>query len=354
VTERVLHFHHAWLPPSEPFVWDLIRHLPGPALVLSDEPPQNLDRFPVERIQALGHRFRWLRPRYRQRALTAMLTAWCARNRVELIHVHHGYEAVRVVGVCRRLRLPLVVSLHGHDAFGWADEHPGVFDGVLDRAAAVIVPSRFLVRRAVELGASPDRVHVIGSGVDTGYFTPSPVPKRPEALFVGRFVEKKGLDVLATAWPTVVDAVPGAALRILGYGPLEPMARRVGAAVEDTPDRERVRDAMRSARVVVTPSRTAVGDVAETLLMVNLEAQASGRPVVTTDHGGIPEYVTADETAIVVPENDAAALAEALIRVLRDDDLADRLGAAGPARAAEQDAQVVADRVRALYERVAR
>lgn len=353
MTVRVLHFHHAWLPASEPFVWDLIRHLPGSSRVLSDKRPENLDRFPVDHIDALEGRLRWLTGRHRQRALTAGITAYCLRHRIGLIHAHHGYEVVRVVGTCRRLGLPLVVSLHGQDAFGWVDQRPGVFDGVLDRAAAVVVPSQFLVSRAVELGASADRVHVIGSGIDTRWFRPSPVPRRPEVLFVGRFVEKKGLDVLAAAWPSVTSALPGATLRVLGYGPLEGLAHQAGAVVEQSPTRERVRDAMRAARVVVTPSRTAVDDVAETLLMVNLEAQSSGRPVVTTDHGGIPEYVADGETALVVPENDPVALATALIRVLRDDELADRLGGAGPAHVAPQDARVVAQRVGGLYVEVA-
>lgn len=351
---RVLHFHHAWLPASEPFVWDLIRHLPGPCWVLSDKRPENLDRFPVERIAALEGRLRWFPERHRQRMLTAGIIAHCLRHRIGLVHAHHGYEVVRVAGACRRLGLPLVVSLHGQDVFGWVEEHPDAYEGVLDQAAAVIVPSQFLVGRAVELGAGPDRVSVIGSGVDTRFFTPSPVPERREALFVGRFVDKKGLDVLAAAWPSVVAAVPDATLRVLGFGPLEGVARRAGATVEVAPTRTGVRDAMRSARVVVSPSRTAVGDVADTLLMVNVEAQASGRPVVTTDHGGIPEYVADGETALVVPENDPEALAAALIRVLRDDDLANRLGAAGPACVAPQDARVVAQRVGALYAHVTR
>lgn len=349
---RVLHFHHGWLPPSEPFVWDLVRHLPGPSIVVSDRPPENLDRFPVARMAAVRPWSARVPVRWRQQVVTAWLAALALRHRVQVVHAHHGYELVRVAGVARRLRLPLVVSLHGHDAYGWVDERPDAYAGLLDRAAAVIVPSRFLAPRAVELGASPDRVHVIGSGIDTAWFTPTPVPKAPEVLFVGRFVEKKGLDVLARAWPAVQQAVPGARLRVLGYGPLEDVARQAGAIVERSPGRARVRDAMREARVVVSPSRTADGDRAETLLMVNLEAQASARPVVTTDHGGIPEYVTPGGSALVVPEDDADALAGALVDVLRDDALARRLGAAGPGRVAEQDVRRVAARVEALYDRL--
>lgn len=351
---RALHFHHRWLPESEPFVWDLVRHLPGPSLVVSDAAVRNTERFPVPRLVSLQPRLRHVPERWRQRAATALLTQLCLRHRVHVVHAHHGYEAVRVVGVARLLGLPLVVSLHGHDAWGWVDDHPGVYEGVLDRAAAVVVPSRFLVPRAVELGARPDRVHVIGSGVDTAFFAPSPVPCGLEVVFVGRFVEKKGLDVLAEAWAEVEQAVPGARLRVLGFGPLEDLARQAGAAVERSPGRERVREAIRGARVVVSPSRTATDDVADTLLMVNLEAQASGRPVVTTDHGGIPEYVADGVTALVVPEADPGALADALIRLLDDHALAQRLGAAGPEHVAGQDVRAVAGRVHDLYRSLVR
>lgn len=351
---RALHFHHRWLPASEPFVWDLVRHLPGRSLVVSDSPTGNVERFPVDRLVALQPRLRLVPQRRRQQAATALLAALCVRNRVQVVHVHHGYEAVRVAGVSRLLGLPLVVSLHGHDAWGWVDDHPGVYDGILDRAAAVVVPSHFLVPRAVELGARPERVHVIGSGVDTRFFSPTPVPCGRDVVFVGRFVEKKGLDVLAEAWAKVDHAVPGARLRVLGFGPLEHLARRAGATVERSPDRARVRDAIRGARVVVSPSRTATDDVADTLLMVNLEAQASGRPVVTTDHGGIPEYVADGVTALVVPEADPGALAHALIRLLDDHALARRLGAAGPAHVAGQDVRAVAGRVHDLYRSLVR
>jgi colanic acid/amylovoran biosynthesis glycosyltransferase len=352
VTGTVLHFHHRWLPASEPFVWDLIRHLPLPGIVLSDGPPENVDRFPVDRLVGIPWWSRAIPRRLRQKATTAWLTDLCRREDVALIHAHHGYEVVRVAGAARRRRIPLVVSLHGHDAFGWVEARPGVYDDVLPGAAAVIVPSRFLAPRAVELGAAADRVHVIGSGIDTSRFRPSPVPLHPEVVFVGRFVAKKGLDVLAQAWPSVVRAVPDARLRVLGYGPMEDLARTVASEVVISPDPDAVRDAIRSARLVVSPSRTADDDVAETLLMVNLEAQASGRPVVTTNHGGIPEYVRADHSALVVPEADPAALADAIVRVLTDDDLAGRLGGNGPAVAAASDVEQVAQRVVELYRSV--
>jgi glycosyltransferase involved in cell wall biosynthesis len=288
----------------------------------------------------------------RQKAVTAslMMVAW--RHSVGLVHAHHGYGVGEVVGVCRRLRLPLVLSLHGHDVTGLLDAQPVIYGRAREVLGAVVVPSRFLVRVAVARGFPEDKIHVIPSGVDTTKFTPTPLPRSTrDVLFVGRFVEKKGLDVLLAAWPAVRDAVPGARLRILGFGPLEGIARSGGDDVEVVlePDHMTVRDSMKRAYVVVSPSRTADDDSVESLLVVNLEAQASGRPVVTTRHGGIPEFVSENETALVVPENDPAALGDALRRILLEPALAERLAAKGPGWVRQFDARRSAARVDALY-----
>src|SRR5207302_10451123 len=111
-----------------------------------------------------------------------------------------------------------------------------------------------------------------------------------------------------------------------------------------------VRMALAAARCVVTPSRTADDGDSESMLLVNLEAQASGRPVVTTRHGGIPEFVQDGRTARVVPENDPDALADAVIAVLRDDALAESMAAAGPPNAARFDVRDCTARIDALYD----
>ncbi len=349
----VLHFAADWLPVSEVFVHDLLRHLPRPGVVVAANPLRNTDRFPFPHVGSFAAVERWLHPKaLRPAAVTAVLAATAARHRCGLVHAHHGYRVEQLLGVVRRRRLPLVLSLHGHDVTGYLEQRPDAYRQVRGRAAAVVVPSRFLAGLAADAGFPAERIRVLPSGVDTGFFRPTPLPDGPpEVLFVGRFVAKKGIDTLAAAWPQVQAAVPDARLRLLGLGPLEALARSIPGAVhvELSPDRVAVRDAMRRCRLVVTPSHRAGDDAVESLLMVNVEAQASGRPVVTTRHGGIPEYVAADRTALVVPEADAGALAAAVVRLLRQPALARRLGEAGPAHVAWLDVRRAATRMDALY-----
>jgi phosphatidylinositol alpha-1,6-mannosyltransferase len=165
----------------------------------------------------------------------------------------------------------------------------------------------------------------------------------PVVAFVGRLVPKKGVDVLLDAWPIVRAAVPDAVLHVLGDGPLcDLVVGALGPGVRwsrpDASERHaQVRALFQAATVVATPSRTAADGDAESLLLVNLEAAACGRAVVTTRHGGIPEYVSEGHTALLVNEGSSGELAEALVAVLRQPGLAARLGSAGPGWAAQFD-----------------
>jgi glycosyltransferase involved in cell wall biosynthesis len=246
-----------------------------------------------------------------------------------------------------------VVSLHGHDA---TSRPPSHYAQIAPASAAVVVPSAFLAGHATRLGFDAGRVHVIPSGVDTTFFTPTDLQDGPPtAVFVGRLVEKKGVDVLMEAWRSVRRAVPDAQVIVLGDGPLASMVTGDGVRHE-RPDparrHQQVRELLAAATVVVQPSRTAGDGDAESLLLVNLEAQASGRALVTTRHGGIPEFVD-DSSTVLVDEGDADALADALVAVLRDRTLAARLGAAGPAVAARFDVRSCTARVDDLYDRLA-
>jgi glycosyltransferase involved in cell wall biosynthesis len=348
-----------WLPLSEQFVHALVTGSRHPGLVVSRYPFENRATFPHRAARSLG----WIPRRLpgaatERRLVTAGLLVGSAGRRPALVHHHHGYRMRDPAGFAERRRVPYVVSLHGHDVTTFANEEPQYFRGAFDAVDAVVVPSRFLVERVVALGAPEERVHTIPSGVDTRFFRPAPRPDGPpEVVFVGRFVEKKGLDVLLKAWPLVRRTVPQARLRLVGFGPLAPPASLADSSVlvefaDPSRRQAQVRDAIVGASVVVTPSRTAADGDAETLLLVNLEAQACGRPLVTTRHGGIPEFVVEGRTALLVPEGDTNALADALVEVLRDDNLAARLAAAGPAWAARFDVAVCTSRIDDLYDRL--
>jgi glycosyltransferase involved in cell wall biosynthesis len=158
---------------------------------------------------------------------------------------------------------------------------------------------------------------------------PSPLPERPAALFVGVLERYKGVDVLAEAWRLAASRVPEATLHLVGRGTFRQVPARL---VSELPEQTRWRESMPTsdvaraldeATVLVLPSRS------EGLGRVVVEAFCRGRGVVASRVGGIPDLVTDGETGILVPPEDSAGLAEALVQVLSDRALAERLGAAG-------------------------
>lgn len=160
---------------------------------------------------------------------------------------------------------------------------------------------------------------------------PAPLPERPLALFVGVLERYKAVDVLADAWRLAAPQVPGAVLHLVGRGTLHDVpARLVAELPEQTRWTERletdeVARALDDATVLVLPSRS------EGLGRVGVEAFCRGRGVVASRIGGIPDLVEDGETGILVPPADPQALADALVRVLSDRALAERLGAAARA-----------------------
>ncbi len=157
---------------------------------------------------------------------------------------------------------------------------------------------------------------------------PAPAPDRPVALFVGVLERYKAVDVLADAWRRAAPQVPGAELRLVGRGTMTATVEKLVADLPQcttwiprlpTPDVARALD---DATVLVLPSRS------EGLGRVVIEAFCRGRGVVGSRVGGIPDLVADGVNGVLVPPGDAAALADALVRVLGDGALAAALGRA--------------------------
>jgi rhamnosyl/mannosyltransferase len=155
---------------------------------------------------------------------------------------------------------------------------------------------------------------------------PVPLPERPVALFVGVLERYKAVDVLADAWRIAAPRMPYAMLHIVGRGTLRGVPERL---VADLPAQTRWTESLRTpevshalddSTVLVLPSRS------EGLGRVVVEAFCRGRGVVASRVGGIPDIVEDGETGVLVPPGDPGALADALVSVLTDGLLAERLG----------------------------
>jgi glycosyltransferase involved in cell wall biosynthesis len=258
-------------------------------------------------------------------------------RRSDVVYATATYAAAAAAATAARR--PLVAKLVSDPAYERARRY-GVFTGSLESfqvahgarvrglkrlrslalgaAERIVVPSRYLADMARTWGLDAARIDVLVNPA------PPPLEVAPADLppgtfvFVGRFTEQKALPVLLDA----VERVDGARLVLVGDGPERPMvARRSSDTVElvGAQPRDRVLAYLAGARAVVLSSAW------ENLPHAAVESLAVGTPVVSTAVGGVPEVVTDGYNGLLVPPNDPEALADALRRVLMDDQLRERL-----------------------------
>jgi glycosyltransferase involved in cell wall biosynthesis len=182
-----------------------------------------------------------------------------------------------------------------------------------------------------------------------------PLPERPQALFVGVLERYKNVDGLAEAWRRAAPRVPDAILRLVGAGTLRPVVEQL---LSDLPaqtswderlSQPEVSRALDEATFLVLPSRS------EGMGRVVVEAFCRARPVVATRVGGIPDLVEDGRNGLLVEPGASDALADALVRMLTDGELAQRLadGAHAGAGLWTSSPEEFASRMRALVERIA-
>lgn len=282
------------------------------------------------------------------------------RVRPDVVHAHWLVPAGLVaLGLRRTAGIPYVVTAHGADAYTLRSPATARLKAAAMARAAATVPVSIAIGEALApLGTVADPIPM---GVDVARLAADVGPRAPEAgrvLFVGRLVEKKGVDVLLRA----AAAVPEVAVVVVGDGPsrgsLEASAREQG--LEDRvrflgqQDRAGVAAELARAAVVALPSQVGAGGDQDGTPVVLGEAVAAGVPVVVSDLGGLSEHVEDGRTGWVVPPGDADALAVALRAAVADPELAaHRAAAAREAMVGALDLDSVARRYRAVLEAAA-
>ena len=293
------------------------------------------------------------------------------RMRPTVVHTRNlgALEAQLAAAVAR-----VPVRIHGEH--GWDVNDP---DGTSRRYALIRRLSSPLVHRYVALsghieaylrsrvGIEASRIERICNGVDCERFKPSIAsrPSFPHAPFrdpglvligtVGRLEAVKDQLTLAHAFVTLLRRQPDARhwlrLAIVGAGSLQPAIEQVLASNDAQSlawlpgQRGDVAALLPAFDVFVLPSR------AEGISNTILEAMACGLPVVATSVGGNSELVRPDDTGLLVRPGDSEGLADAILRLARDDSQSKRMSAAARARVlAEFSLQEMVRRYASLYE----
>ncbi|HEX3437450.1 MAG TPA: glycosyltransferase [Pseudacidobacterium sp.] len=257
-------------------------------------------------------------------------------HRAEIIHAHFAIDACAILPLAKRLRMPLVVTLHGYDV---SRNEKGFHELPTTRAylrrkeelwkyaSLFFSVSEHVRQRAIERGFPPEKlwVHRIGTRKDGSTVQNHP-RDLPIVLFVGRLVEKKGCIHLLRAIPQVFEKIPDAQLVVIGDGPLrgalereaKPWDGRVTFLGQQS--HSEVKQWMGRARVLAAPSVRAIDGDEEGLPTVLCEAQSLGLPVVAFAVPGVIEALSEERRGDMPCERDESGLSEEIINLLENND----------------------------------
>lgn len=277
----------------------------------------------------------------------------------DVIHLQLGHMWFNLLALPLLRKYPLVLTVHdslihvGDAATGKTPQW--VYDRACFQARERIVHAPQVKTSLVErLGIAADTVHVVPYVIvgDVNVEVGEQFAEEPMILFFGRIWPYKGLDYLIKAEPLITSKLPGARITIAGTG--EDFARYRSMMVnpkkfdvinEYTSDEKRA-ELFRRASVIVLPYIEASQS-----FIISI-AYRFGKPVVATTVGGLPEMVDDGRTGFLVPPRDEKALADAVIRLMQDDDLRKAFGRNGMQKVNVECApEVVGRQTRMVYRR---
>lgn len=258
----------------------------------------------------------------------------------ERIHAEFGNMGALIAPLCHQHKIPLSVFMHAFDITElpykdtrWSQAYKTMFD----IAEVIHTPSEFMRQKVIELGAPEQLVRVTHNSIDTSKWTYSDPTQRFDGqtvrfLFVGRLVEKKGPIQLLKAFQKCISCLPDslyAHLTICGSGPLEKKVAEFVKALKleqqvklvGSCSHRQVREYMTQAHILVQHSVTTKDGDMEGLPVSLTEAAASGLPIISTRHSGIPEVVRHGINGYLVEENDIDGMAKYMCELAQDPEL---------------------------------
>jgi colanic acid/amylovoran/stewartan biosynthesis glycosyltransferase WcaL/AmsK/CpsK len=334
---KVLHAVARFLPRTETFIYTIVTHhqefeasvlcqsriyeneFPFPRVHVRPRPQtrRSLGWWVDASVERATGRSPW------RRAIEAVLDEVAP----DVVHAHFGPTGCELVEITAAAGVPLVTTLYGVDAavLPYQPRWRSAYDRLFRNGDLFLAEAPEMRKKVVAAGAPHARTALQPIAIDfTRYpkWTPGPEPR---VLFVGRFIEKKGLLDAIAAFDRARRRNPAARLTVVGEGPDEGDARALveqlgcDAAVEFVGSKSHAEliPMLASATVLIHPSVTAVdGDSEGGAPTILLEAQAVGTPIVTTRHADIPHVAPEGAGVRLCDEHDVAALSEALVATL--------------------------------------
>ncbi len=261
------------------------------------------------------------------------------KEKIDCVLAEYGTTGVGILNVCRKLRLPLVVTFLGYDASvhqilrRFEDSYKDMFQYV----RAVVVVSKAMQKKLEDIGCPAGKIHYSPTGPHDMFFNVQPAFSQKLFISTGRFVDKKAHYYTILAFNEVLEKHPDARLVIAGEGMLLNACinlvrhLRIEHAVSfpGVITLDQFSSYLAVARAYVQHSIIALdGDMEGTPVAV-MEASAAGLPVISTRHAGISDVIVDGETGLLIDEHDVEGMSRQMVKILEENDFAKNLGAKG-------------------------
>lgn len=362
---RVGYFLNSNLGKSETFIYDLIKGLSEEKdLKLSmisgkkqlrlrefehltfhtgfNQIPFKLDSISYKLGQLLGGKGLGYRLRLRKWFISRRLNKM-KLSEMDVAYVDYASVGVLIMNYLDRNKIPLIVHVHGYDVTAQLNdkEYRKQFKILITRAERFIVASHYIRKIMILNGCNPDKIILVRLGIQTEKINVEPwrirLKSPPSIIFLGRLVPKKHPLALIHAFNIVQKEIPQSRLTIIGNGPLYHLVeerikelnleKKVNLTGSLT--REESFPILRRHWIYAQHSVTASSGDQEGFGISLAEAAAHELPVVSTIHNGIPENVVNNVTGFLVPEFDFESMAEQIIFLIKNPDIAQKMGKAG-------------------------
>lgn len=360
-TSAVIHAIRGFLAPTETFVGNQIamlqRYVP---IVLAHHRSANRD-FEVKNMYVMNEQGNGVGRVVESLAYTAVktlmpqnikaATGWLNSFNPALWHFHYVVDAAFFLPLLKEYRLPSVVSLYGYDISSFPQRLGGLglryIERTFDQVDLFLAMSEDMRRDAVRCGIPEEKIRIHYHGINTQRFRFDERSYETKSCFnilcIGSLEPKKGQQHLVRAAAELRAQGVNAKIILVGRGDLE-------NEIKETIDRENLHERVelvgyvphlserlmqyyRDADIFVHFSSTQPDGDKEGIPGTIVEAMASGLPIVTTRHAGIPEVITDGVHGILLDERDTAGIVPAIRQLLTDVQLRRQLGTAAAQRA---------------------
>jgi glycosyltransferase involved in cell wall biosynthesis len=366
---KIGYFTHTNVSPSETFIFDLIKELNKDSsfnLEIFGGKKKHLINY-IENLsvistgfsergyktsfklfkigQALGNeRGFLLKNQYQQKSAYKALSKTIKKEELpEVGYIDYGTSAVLCYKFLSDNNIPFIVHVHGYDITSALNDkvYKAELEKVFSKASFFIAASNYIRKLLILAGCPEEKIKVIRYGLDATKCKPMDWENRkranPSVIFLGRLTAKKHPIALLHAFKLVKEKVPEAQLTIIGGGELETEVKKTinklglsnSVKMLGVLNREQSFPILNQHWVYAQHSVTAKSCDQEGFAISLAEAALHEIPVVSTYHNGIPENVIDGKTGLLVKEFDFEAMAEKIIYLIQNPEIAEKMGKAG-------------------------